>query len=252
MLFVFRSVLRTFASTNGLWWMLFTSTTSPCSILWTRVRASARQDFSQTALLPPCGKLCYFAGRIYTLSFQIASWPIRNPILVISSSIFVSKITSNWRELVSRPITVSVYVSVSSNRSATRFANWNWTILQFLMITLSVSVKTLNDTLGPDGLVPSVLVFGENPCLCIFSKHPPARLTNEQRAEIVTTACNEMEKHMAALKLRRSLNHTLLRSRTAPSRKATKSSSGVKTSSSIELAKMWVLFLCTQLTMKRN
>lgn len=74
-------------------------------------------------------------------------------------------------------------------------------------IALSVSVKTLNDTLGPEGIVPTVLVFGDYPRLYTLSEELPSRLTNEQRAALVTTARKEMEKHMAELRLRRSLKH---------------------------------------------
>ena len=63
----------------------------------------------------------------------------------------------------------------------------------------------MNDTLGPEGLVPSALVFGEFPPVYTRSETPALRATILERAEIAHTARREMEKHMARLRINRAL-----------------------------------------------
>lgn len=43
------------------------------------------------------------------------------------------------------------------------------------LITLRLAVKAINDSLGPEGLVPSLLVFGSMPSLPAFKKPYPER-----------------------------------------------------------------------------
>ncbi len=74
---------------------------------------------------------------------------------------------------------------------------------------LAVSVKALNDTLGPEGFVPSSLVFGEYPQMVTPSESRPSRGTNMELARIANFARNEMETIMAHIRLKRSLNHTV-------------------------------------------
>lgn len=42
-------------------------------------------------------------------------------------------------------------------------------------VTLQIAIKAVNDTAGPDGIVPTVLVFGAYPCLT--SESLPSALT---------------------------------------------------------------------------
>ena len=68
-------------------------------------------------------------------------------------------------------------------------------------------MKAINDTLGPDGLVPSALVFGEFPSAFTTSETPHPRTTLESRAAVANMARREMEKQMAAVRLKRGLRH---------------------------------------------
>lgn len=61
-------------------------------------------------------------------------------------------------------------------------------------IALTCVLKFMNDTLGPEGLMPSALVFEEFPQLSNNSEPRPARLTLGERADLATTAGIEMEK----------------------------------------------------------
>lgn len=57
---------------------------------------------------------------------------------------------------------------------------------------LAISVKAMNDTLGPEGLVPSALVFGEFPKFVTKSEVPRERSILESRAEMATLVRKEM------------------------------------------------------------
>ena len=46
-------------------------------------------------------------------------------------------------------------------------------------MALAASVKAMNDTLGPEGFVPSALVFGEFPRAYMCSETPARRLALE-------------------------------------------------------------------------
>lgn len=73
-----------------------------------------------------------------------------------------------------------------------------------------MALKALNDTLCPEGLVPSGIVFGEFPSTLIYTDgtaYPRASL--ESRAHIATAARKEMEQHMAKLKVNRALGHAV-------------------------------------------
>lgn len=74
-------------------------------------------------------------------------------------------------------------------------------------LALSIAVKSMNDTLGLEGLVPSALVFGEYPQVHTRSEVPKVRVTHEERAALATTARKEMEKHMAQLGIKCALRH---------------------------------------------
>ena len=68
-------------------------------------------------------------------------------------------------------------------------------------LLFSLSVKAMNDTLGPEGLVPTVLVFGEHPHPITAKEIPPPRIVNASRARIAVVARIEMEKHMANVRV---------------------------------------------------
>ena len=72
---------------------------------------------------------------------------------------------------------------------------------------LADSVKALNDTLDPEGLVPSALVFGEFPPMFTKSESPAQRATLQDRASVAQSARKEMEKIMAEMRVRRALHH---------------------------------------------
>ena len=77
---------------------------------------------------------------------------------------------------------------------------------------LNFSVKALNDTLGPEGLVPSALVFGEFPSTFTTLERRPPPATLQWRAELANMARKEMEKEMAKVRIRRGLSHSVPRS----------------------------------------
>jgi len=74
---------------------------------------------------------------------------------------------------------------------------------------LSFAVKAMNDTLGPEGFVPSALVFGEYPHVFTKSEVPHPRATAADRAEMVNAAREEVGKIMAKLRVNRALRHSV-------------------------------------------
>ena len=81
-------------------------------------------------------------------------------------------------------------------------------------LALSLAVKAMNDTLGPEGFVPSALVFGEYPEVHTKSETPRARLNLQQRSELATSAREECQKIMAKMKVSRALRHKTSRGAT--------------------------------------
>lgn len=76
-------------------------------------------------------------------------------------------------------------------------------------LALALSVKALNDTLGPEGHVPSALVFGEFPLPYTKSEQKPQRLTVDERAAIASLARKEMSEIMARMRIARGLRHAV-------------------------------------------
>ena len=76
-------------------------------------------------------------------------------------------------------------------------------------LALAVSVKALNDTLDPEGYVPSALVFGEYPLPYTKSEQKPHRLTVDEHAAIPTMARKEMSTIMAKMRIARGLRHAV-------------------------------------------
>ncbi len=69
----------------------------------------------------------------------------------------------------------------------------------------------MNDTLGPEGLVPSSFVFGEYPKVYTkgHSEMPQPRLTTEERASMLQSGRAEMQRHMAKARVARALKHSV-------------------------------------------
>lgn len=76
-------------------------------------------------------------------------------------------------------------------------------------LTLALSIVAINDTLEPDGVVPSTLVFDKHPLVHTGSETPKHRPTIEERANIALEAWQEMEKHMENMQINRALKHAL-------------------------------------------
>ena len=81
-------------------------------------------------------------------------------------------------------------------------------------LALSLAVKAMNDTLGPEGFVPSALVFGEYPEVHTESETPRGRLNLQQRSALATSAREECQKIMAKMKVSRALRHKTSRGAT--------------------------------------
>lgn len=76
-------------------------------------------------------------------------------------------------------------------------------------LTLAMCVKAMNDTLGPNGVVPSALVFGEHPQVFTRSETTPPRATLDERSKLAFEARQEMEQHMARVRTDRALRHAV-------------------------------------------
>ena len=73
-------------------------------------------------------------------------------------------------------------------------------------IALQLSVKAMNDTVNPEGLVPSLLLFGTVPR---FEPHSSRLPNHEARMRAMTVARREMDDVTARLKLQRALRSKL-------------------------------------------
>lgn len=76
-------------------------------------------------------------------------------------------------------------------------------------VLLRFSVKAMNDTLGPEGLFPSALVFGEYPSIRTVSELLEERPTLSSRAELAIAARKEMAQIMAKQRVQRGLRHNV-------------------------------------------
>lgn len=72
---------------------------------------------------------------------------------------------------------------------------------------LSMSVKNMNDTLCPEGIIPSALVLREFPLLRSSGDFVIPRPYMAARASATTQACEYMDKNMARLRVQRALRH---------------------------------------------
>lgn len=73
-------------------------------------------------------------------------------------------------------------------------------------IALQLSVKSMNDTMGPEGLVPSLLVFGQLPR---FPPHSTPLLSHSERMNAMTIARKEMANITARLRIQKALKSKL-------------------------------------------
>ena len=76
-------------------------------------------------------------------------------------------------------------------------------------VVLACAAKAMNDSLGPEGLVPSALVFGEFPRVRTPSEPTSERPTLSQRSQIAQQARREMNRIMAEQRLKRALHHSV-------------------------------------------
>ena len=97
-------------------------------------------------------------------------------------------------------------------------------------VLLALAVKAMNDTLGPEGFVPSSLFFGEFPSLRTFIGPIIPRPTLAERAHTAQAARRLMAKHLAQTRIHRALKHNTKRERSRISTLATKFSFGEKNS----------------------
>ena len=74
-------------------------------------------------------------------------------------------------------------------------------------VLLALAVKAMNDTLGPEGFVPSSLVFGELPSLRTFVGPVIPRPSLAERAQTAQEARRLMAKHLAQTRVNRALKH---------------------------------------------
>lgn len=76
-------------------------------------------------------------------------------------------------------------------------------------LTLEMTVKAMNDTLGPNGVVTSIIVFGEHPSVFTRSETPKKGSTLDEDAKIAFEARKEMEHHMEKLRTEPALRHAV-------------------------------------------
>ena len=76
-------------------------------------------------------------------------------------------------------------------------------------LLLQMAIKAMNDTLGPEGLVPLSLVFGELPRVYTASETPQPRDTLGERATMFHAARTEMQRIMAKMRVARGLRHSV-------------------------------------------
>lgn len=68
-------------------------------------------------------------------------------------------------------------------------------------------MKATNHTIGPEGFVPSALVFGAYLSTHIFEYFKVLESMLLERAKLAATICAEMDQHMAKHRVMRTLRH---------------------------------------------
>ena len=74
-------------------------------------------------------------------------------------------------------------------------------------LLLALAIKAMNDMLGPEGTVPSALIFGDFPSLTAFEVPIVPRPTLAKRAEAAQEARRCMAKHLSQVRFNRALHH---------------------------------------------
>lgn len=74
-------------------------------------------------------------------------------------------------------------------------------------VLLAFSIYAMNNTLGHEGLVPSVLVFGEFSSLHMIREDLQSKANLDERAKLRRIARREREQHKAKLRVQRTLRH---------------------------------------------
>lgn len=75
---------------------------------------------------------------------------------------------------------------------------------------LAMCVKTMNNTLKPEGLVPAALVFCIYPSTQILEEPRIAKPMLHKRAQLAIAIRSKTEQQMAALRVQRALLHRVL------------------------------------------
>ena len=74
-------------------------------------------------------------------------------------------------------------------------------------LLLALSIKAMNDTLGPEGIMPSTLVFGEFPSLRAYQGPVIPRPTLAERAQAALSARRYVCQNLAKTRVQRALKH---------------------------------------------
>jgi hypothetical protein len=80
-------------------------------------------------------------------------------------------------------------------------------------VSLQIAVKTINDSVGPDGIIPTLLVFGAYPKITNNSAPSP---TTTKKAKTIRKTSNEIKRYYAkrhikdAFRIRNSPNTTAI------------------------------------------
>ena len=77
-------------------------------------------------------------------------------------------------------------------------------------LILYLSVKAMNDTIGPGGLVPSSLLFGEMPTVRMINEPLIQKSTLSERAQAAMEARKEMAMHMEKMRIKREMTYNVL------------------------------------------
>lgn len=100
-------------------------------------------------------------------------------------------------------------------RDISRTASYTYRKLKFTKpetdaeFLLRFTINEMNDTIGPNGLVPSALVFGKYPSTRIFDDPIQERPNLSSRSELSLLAQPKMSRIIAKLRVNRGLRHTL-------------------------------------------
>ena len=81
-------------------------------------------------------------------------------------------------------------------------------------LVLALSIKAMNDTLGPEGIVPSALVFGEFPSLRAYQGPVVPRPALAEHAQAALNARRYMSQNLARARALRALKHNALQQQT--------------------------------------